>query len=68
MPQAEALKRLPTGTEVTLTRQADGSWAGSMTIEGVVVETTGPAGAGPQAVVAALARLWLATPGGADAT
>ena len=46
----EALKRLPAGTQVTLTLRADGSWAGTLVAKGVQVETAGDVGAGPQAV------------------
>jgi hypothetical protein len=60
LSQAEALKAIPVGAQVTLTREADGSWSGTMLVEGFEVKTVGQAGAGPQAVVAALARLWLA--------
>lgn len=59
LSQADALKAIPAGAQVTLTRLADG-WAGKLLIDGFEVETTGQGGAGPQAVVAALARLWLA--------
>jgi len=60
MPKkGESLKSLPTGTKVTLTRQADGSWAGTLIADGVTVESAGVAGAGPQSVVVALARLWV---------
>ena len=59
IPKGEALKQLPAGTQVTLTLRDNGSWAGTLTAEGVRVETEGVMDAGPQAVVAALARLWL---------
>jgi hypothetical protein len=59
-PKGEALKLLPPGTQVSLTRRPDGSWAGTLAADGASVETAGAAGAGPQAVVVALARLWLA--------
>jgi hypothetical protein len=56
--KGEALKSLPPGTQVTLTRQPDGSWSGTLTSGAATVETAGTAGAGPQAIVVALARLW----------
>jgi hypothetical protein len=62
-PKGESLKRLPPGTRVTLTRAADGAWAGTLTAEGTTVETAGTGGetgAGPQAITVALARLWIA--------
>jgi len=62
-PSKEALKMLPVGAEVTLQLQAENVWVGKMTAKGVTVETVGQNGAGPQAVVAALARLWLAATG-----
>ena len=60
LPKAEAMKRLPPGTKVELTLQPDGAWAGTMAVEGKTVEMTGMVGAGPQSVVVALARRWLA--------
>ena len=63
IPKAEALKQLPAGTQVALTLQEDGIWAGTLAAEGSKVEIVGVAGAGPQAVVAALARLWLGEKG-----
>ncbi len=59
-PKAEAMKLLPPGTQVSLTRREDGTWAGTLVVAGIKVETAGQAGAGPQAIVAALARLWAA--------
>ena len=56
-PKAEAFARLPPGTVVTLTRQPDGSWAGTLAAAGMDVEATE---SGPQALTVALARLWLA--------
>jgi len=60
IPQADAIRLIPAGSEVVLTRRTDGGWAGRLTAEGLTVEATGKDNAGPQAVVAALARLWLA--------
>jgi hypothetical protein len=59
MPKAEAMKQLPAGTQVTLTLQPDGSWAGALAAGGRTVEMPGTGNAGPQAVVVALARLWV---------
>jgi hypothetical protein len=59
IPKAEALKQLPAGTQVALTLRENGSWAGELTAEGTRVEMVGLVDAGPQAVVGALARLWL---------
>ncbi|MFO0844240.1 MAG: hypothetical protein U0797_17895 [Gemmataceae bacterium] len=63
VPKGEALRRLPPGTQVALTLRPDGSWAGSLSADGRSVEAAGAADAGPQAVVVALARLWLAGDG-----
>ena len=60
-PKGEALKALPAGTQVTLTLTAEGTWKGTLTAKGKSVEAEGPAGAGAQAVVVALARLWATT-------
>lgn len=62
LPKAEALKLLPPGTRVSLTLQPDGGWAGTLSAGGTEVQTVGAAGTGPQAVVVALARLWLSSP------
>ena len=61
LPKAEALKLIPPGTQVTLTLKPDGSWAGTLSAGGKPVEMAGAIGAGPQAVVVALARLWVST-------
>jgi hypothetical protein len=61
MPKkGEALQTLPPGTQVSLTRQPDGSWAGTLTAAGMAVEAAGIVGAGPQSVIVAMARLWMA--------
>jgi hypothetical protein len=57
--KAEVLKRLPAGTQVSLTRQPDGSWAGTLSADGTTVNAVGVAGAGPESVIVAMARLWL---------
>ncbi len=63
MPKGEALRQLPPGTRVTMTLRPDGTWAGTLAAGGTEVEAAGPAGAGPQAVVVALARAWLSSSG-----
>jgi hypothetical protein len=63
LPKGEAMKLLPPGTQVSLTLRPDGSWAGTLSAGGAQVEAAGPAGAGPQAVVVALARLWVSARG-----
>jgi len=60
VPKGEAFKRLPAGTRLTLTRQADGSWSGTLAAAGKTVEATAE---GPQGLSVALARLWLAAVG-----
>jgi hypothetical protein len=57
--KGEAVKSLPAGTQVSLTRQEDGSWAGVLSAAETTVEATGIAGAGPQSVIVALARGWV---------
>src|SRR4051794_32310378 len=59
IPKGEAMKQLPPGTQVSLTLLPDGAWGGTLTAGGKTVETVGTGGAGPQAVVVALARLWV---------
>src|SRR5436190_6805858 len=56
--KGEALRGLPPGTQVSLTRQPDGAWAGTLSAGGKTVEMTGVVGAGPQSVIVGLARLW----------
>jgi hypothetical protein len=68
LPKAEALKLLPAGTQVALTLRPDGAWTGRLTVGGTQVETAGVVGAGPQAVVGALAQLWVSESGAAGST
>jgi len=56
--KGEALKLLPPGTQMSLTRRPDGSWAGVLAADGTSVETVGAVDGGPQSVLVALARLW----------
>jgi hypothetical protein len=58
LPKGEALKALPVGTQVSLTLLEGSTWKGTLVADGKTVETEGPVGAGVQAVVVALARLW----------
>jgi hypothetical protein len=57
--KGEVLKLLPPGTQMSLTRRPDGSWAGTLAADGTAVKTDGTAGSGPQSVIVALARLWV---------
>jgi hypothetical protein len=59
LPKGEVLKLLPPGTQISLTLQPDTSWAGRLSVGDKSVEMTGASGVGPQAVIVALARLWL---------
>lgn len=61
--KAEVLKSLPAATQITLTRQTDGTWSGSLTAKGKTVNAVGVAGAGPESVIVAMARVWLAESG-----
>lgn len=61
--KSESLKLLPPGTQVSLTRKQDGSWAGTLTVGGTTVEQAGLPEAGPQSVLVALARLWVVESG-----
>jgi hypothetical protein len=65
--KAEALKSLPPGTHVTLSRRPDGCWIGTLSAGGASVEVAGVVGAGPQSIIVALARLWLAESGAGQA-
>jgi hypothetical protein len=61
--RSEVLKLLPPGTQMSLTRRPDGSWAGTLAADGTAVETAGAASAGPQSVIVTLARLWVSESG-----
>ena len=61
--RGELLKLLPPGTQLSLTRRPDGSWAGTLAAGGKAVEVEGPVGGGPQSVMVALARLWVSESG-----
>ena len=63
LKRGEALKLLPPGTQMSLTRRPDGSCAGTLAADGTAVATEVTAGAGPQSVVVALARLWASESG-----
>jgi hypothetical protein len=63
VPKGELFKLLPLGTQVTLTLGSDGTWAGTLTADGKVVEMAGDTKTGPQAIVVALARLWFTSHG-----
>src|SRR6266852_5127016 len=53
MPKkGEALQALPVGTQVTLIRKPDGTWAGTLAASGTAVETVGD---GPQGLTVSLA-------------
>jgi len=56
--KGEAIRSLPPGTQITLTRGPDGAWSGTLTAEGATLKTSA---GGPQGVTVALARLWLTT-------
>jgi hypothetical protein len=57
-------RSLPAGAQVTMTRRADGAWAGTLTANEVSVEG---AASGPQELTALLARLWATARGGGEA-
>jgi hypothetical protein len=55
--KGEAFKMLPPGSEVFMTRKPDGTWTGTLSGAGIVVEGVGD---GPQGLIVALARFWVA--------
>ena len=59
LPKGEALKLLPTGTQLTLTLKEGGLWAGTLTANETSVVVPWTENAGPQAVIVALARQWV---------
>lgn len=54
--KGEAFQALPAGTQVALSRQPDGTWAGSLTAAGKTVKATGES---PHGLTIALARQWV---------
>src|SRR5262245_3230850 len=54
--KGEAIQSLPIGSQVTLSRQPNGSWTGTLLAEGTTVDGTGD---GPQGLTITLARKWL---------
>jgi hypothetical protein len=58
--RGEALQSLPAGAHITMTRQPDGTWAGTLAAGGASVKAVGQ---GTQGLTVALARLWLSTNG-----
>ncbi|MBA4188288.1 MAG: hypothetical protein C0467_09810 [Planctomycetaceae bacterium] len=54
--KGEAFKAIPAGTQITMTRKADGTWSGTLIGDGTTVEAVGE---GPQGLSLALARGWL---------
>ena len=55
--KGEAIRSLPAGAKLSLTRAADGTWAGTLAAAGRTVDATGE---GPSGLTITLARLWLA--------
>jgi len=61
VPKVGAVCRsLPAGSQIAMTRSADGSWAGTLTAGGLTVDG---AASGPQELTVLLARLWAAARG-----
>ena len=54
--KGEAFRLLPAGTQVSMTRRPDGTWAGKLAAEGAAVEAVAD---GPQSLTVVLARLWV---------
>jgi hypothetical protein len=54
-PRGEAVRALPAGARMTLTRRPDGLWAGALEAAGTAVEAVAD---GPQPLPATLAQLW----------
>ena len=55
--KGEAFRQLPPGTRVSMTRQPDGKWAGTLAADGTAVEATAD---WPHGLAISLARLWVA--------
>lgn len=54
--KGEAFQALPAATQITLSRQADGSWGGTLAAEGRSVTGSGES---PHGLTIALARQWV---------
>jgi hypothetical protein len=54
--KGEAVRSLPLGTQVNLTRRPNGLWAGTLTAGGTTVEAVADS---PQPLPATLAQLWM---------
>jgi hypothetical protein len=63
LPKGELFKLLPPGTEMTLKLAPDGSWSGTFSANGKMVELSGDTKTGPQAFIVALARHWFSSHG-----
>jgi hypothetical protein len=62
--KGEAFKALPKGTQLSMSRRADGTWSGTLTADGTTVEAVGE---GPPGLTLALARCWLLARGAGKA-
>jgi hypothetical protein len=58
--KGEAVRSLPLGTQVSLTRRPNGLWAGTLTAGGTTVEAVADS---PQPLPATLAQLWMVAKG-----
>ncbi|QVL33594.1 hypothetical protein KIH39_06690 [Telmatocola sphagniphila] len=64
MPKkGELLRLLPIGTQVSLIRTNDGAWGGKLIADGTSVDMISNDGSGPQALIVALAKLWVTKTG-----
>jgi hypothetical protein len=54
--KAEAIKSLPAGAQLVVTKLPDGKWTGKLTASGKSVEAVGD---GPNGLAITLTRLWL---------
>ena len=53
--KGEAIKALPIGTQIAITRRPDGLWAGTLTASGTTVDAVADS---PQPLPATLAQIW----------
>lgn len=58
--KGEACRQLPPGAQMTMARQPDGRWAGTLTAAGATVEATAD---WPHGLAISLARLWVSARG-----
>jgi hypothetical protein len=63
--KGEAVRALPLGARIAITRRPDGLWAGTLTVKEMTVEAVADS---PQPLPVTLAQLWVVACGGGEAS